>query len=930
MKEELIIKGARQNNLKNINLNIPKNKLVVITGVSGSGKSSLAFETIYAEGYRRYVENLSAQAKFFLHQVAKSQVDKIENLAPAIAIEQKRNLNNPRSTVGTLLGVYSLIRVLAAVFGEVFCPHCQIKLQRHDEGEIVKELALLPDETEIYILAAWSTGEKKQTLKSIKQRGYSKLWDGQEIKYIDEVLAGREKMPKKIKVLVDRLALFQKSFDRERIIDSLRVAAKLSKRPVEIVIKPGNSASTKTLYFSQHYFCPRCDFRGQALQAKNFSFNTPEGFCEHCQGLGEVKKIDPDKIIPNKKLSFQEGGLLPWNKLTGSKQAERRQEILRALARHYHFSLQKPIAQIPLATLEEILQGTEKGISLKLKSGEQVKFYGLAAELFKKSADQRGENDRFFSKEKCAQCQGLRLKPEFLAVNVFGESFGSLLTKEIGELYSFFQAVRRRESARRDRPELSELLGEINKHLKAVIEVGLSYLSLNRSVTTLSGGEFQRLRLATQLQSGLSNLIYVLDEPSIGLHGQDIRKLIRVFRQLQKRNNTLIVVEHDREIIKAADYVVDIGPGAGRYGGEVVFAGSVSKLRQQKTETAKFLFQPKTLRKKRSRATGRKKISLTGVVKHNLRQIDVDFPLEQMTVVTGVSGSGKSSLVIDVLAQALQAELNGKKNKPTGYRRLSGIGYLKKVVMVNQSPIGRSPRSNVATYTGVFNHIRRLFAQTEAAQKSKLTERFFSFNLKGGRCEYCQGEGVKKIDLDVLGSVYVRCEHCQGTRYSRKVLKIKYHGVNIAEVLEMSIDYAGDFFHSQPVLKHKLTVLKEVGLGYLKLGQNATQLSGGEAQRVKLATELIRQSTEKTLYILDEPTIGLHFSDIERLLTVLDKLIAKGNSVIIIEHNTDIIQRADWVIELGPGGGRQGGRIIFQGRPAELRKAKTPTAKLLS
>ena len=935
-KDKIIVKGARQNNLKNINVEIPKNKLVVITGLSGSGKSSLAFDIIYSEGYRRYVENLSAQARFFLNDVKKPEVDLIENLAPTIAIDQKRDTKNPRSTVGTVLGVYDFFRILYAELGKVYCPNCKVSLEKKDDREMLQFIKELPKNTEVYILAPWEmTGDAYKQLKNISNQGFSKVRMNGKISHVKTLLEKENLSQKQIDVVVDRINVDKNRFDKERIADSLQVAEKMSAQDAIVSVE-----GEKDFYYNKSYHCGQCGFELQKLTVKNFSFNSPEGACDKCSGLGEVFQADINKIVTNKKLSLNEGGIAPWNRFGNAGEGGRRKSILLSLAKRYKFTLDEPLSKIPKKVLDKIIFGDDK--ELEIVEGNEIKkikFKGVARELedkYNSKQGSSGELERYLTKKTCPKCEGKRLKPDFLAVKVFNKTIDQLMFMEIEELVEFFSNIQKSKYKDVDSPEkiivAKRLVEEILFRIQPIQNVGVDYLNLNRAINTLSGGEFQRLRLSTQLQNGLSNLVYVLDEPSVGLHSKDIKNLIGVLREICERENTIIVVEHDRDIIKKADYIIDIGPGAGNAGGEVVFAGTLNELKKSKTETAKYLFSKnkcKVPKSKQNKFSKNNKLIIRGAQEHNLKNIDVEIPLKKLVTVTGVSGGGKSSLIIDILAKGLKRKINGNLEEPGKHKNIVGAHKLAKVVIVNQSPIGRSPRSNAATYTGIFSHIRSVFAKTEMARKNNLSEGYFSFNMKGGRCEYCQGDGVQKVEMHLLGGVYTECPHCEGTRYNKKVREIEYHGVSIVDVLNMSVEYAYHFFNSDKVITRKLQVLKDVGLGYLKLGQNATELSGGEAQRVKLATELIRQSNQGALYILDEPTVGLHFGDIERLLTMLKKLVEKGNSIIVVEHNSDVICESDWVIELGPGGGRKGGEVIFEGTPDKLLKAKTITSEMI-
>ncbi len=934
-KDKIIIKGARQNNLKNIDVEIPKNKLVVITGLSGSGKSSLAFDIIYAEGYRRYVENLSSQARFFLNDVKKPEFDQIDNLAPTIAIDQRRDAKNPRSTVGTVLGVYDFFRILYAELGKVYCPNCKIPLDKKDDKEMVSFIKSLSTGTEVYILAPWeTTGDVKKQLKNISNQGFSKVRMDGKIAHVATLLGKENLVKKQIDIVVDRINVDKKRFDKERVVDSLQVANKLSVHDAIVSVE-----GEEDVYYNKSYHCGKCGFELVKLKAKNFSFNSPEGACSKCSGLGEVFQADIGKIISNKKLSLNEGAIIPWSRLGNTGESGRRKSILTALAKRYKFELNQPLSKIPKKALDKIIFGDDTVLEIIDDEGsKKITFTGVAHELEEKYNNKQGssgELERYLTKKVCPSCEGKRLKAEFLAVKVFDKSIDQLMFMEIEELVEFFREIQKNSTSNKDiakkKKVATRLVEEILFRIKPIQNVGVDYLSLDRAVNTLSGGEFQRLRLSTQLQNGLSNLIYVLDEPSVGLHGKDIKNLTGVLRQICDNGNTVIVVEHDRDIIKKADYIIDIGPGAGSEGGKVVFAGTLNELKKSKTETAKYLFTKKKCQtsKRGEKISKNNKLIIRGAQEHNLKNIDVEIPLQKLVAVTGASGGGKSSLIIDILAKGLKRKLNGNLEEPGKHKNIVGANKLAKVVIVNQAPIGRSPRSNAATYTGIFSHIRSVFAKTELARKSNLNEGYFSFNMKGGRCEYCQGDGVQKVEMHLLGGVYTECPHCDGTRYNQKVREIEYHGVSIVDVLNMSVEYAYHFFNSDKIITRKLQVLKDVGLGYLKLGQNATELSGGEAQRVKLATELIRQSNQGALYILDEPTVGLHFGDIEKLLTMLKTLVEKGNSIIVVEHNSDMICESDWVIELGPGGGKKGGEIVFEGTPDKLLKAKTLTSEAM-
>lgn len=939
VKDKIVIKGASQNNLKNIDIDIPKHKLVVMTGVSGSGKSSLAFDTIYAEGYRRYVENLSSHARFFLHSVKKPKVKRIENLSPAIAIDQKSDAHNPRSTVGTVTDIYDFLRTLYSQVGKPFCPTCGVELKKQDEKQLVLEIKKMKKNTQIVILGTWKGKQRtsKEKLSAIAGHGYSKVRINEKVHAIAQVKEGDLDDNVKIQIVVDRISHNPKHFDKERIIDSLQTAAKISKGEAVILVD-----NEDELHYSKHFSCPQCGFSLKDISPKNFSFNSPEGACSRCTGLGEVYRIDPDKVIPNRSISINEGAIMPWSRAGGRISGDSlHAQILKGLAKKYRFSLNVPIKKISKEKIKKILFGTDGEVILiktKDNSQKEIIFKGISKELEDKhkSADSmfvRGEVEKYLSKQQCPECEGRRLQRPFLNIYILGKTIDQLVSMEIETLRSFLEKhlkEERKKTTNRDGKIISQIFSEIVSRLQPLNEVGLGYIDLNRSTQTLSGGEFQRVRLATQLYSGLSDVVYVLDEPSIGLHAKDTQKLIKTLRKLQKAGNSIIVVEHDRDIICAADYIVDIGPKAGTEGGSIIFQGTVSDLRKAKTQTAKHLFKKGLSKNKKKKITrSKQELRIIGAKQNNLKNIDVSIPLSKFVSVVGVSGGGKSSFVNDIVAKALRKKIHGYSEDPGQYDSIEGINNISKVVIIDQASIGRSPRSNAATYTRIFGHIRKLFAMTEEAEKCGYTASHFSFNMRGGRCEYCQGEGVQKIEMHLLNNVYANCSHCNGTRYSKKMLEVQYHGATIVDVLNMNVEYAYHFFSSNKLIVEKLKSLKAVGLGYLRLGQNANELSGGEAQRIKLATELARKSNGNTLYILDEPTVGLHFSDVQKLLCVLRGLVNANNSILVVEHNLDIIEASDWVIELGPGGGNKGGEIIFEGTPDQLKEANTPTGKIL-
>ncbi len=939
---KIIIKEASQNNLKKINIEIPKDKLVVITGVSGSGKSSLAFDTLYAEGYRRYVENLSSHARFFLQSVKKPKVKSIINLSPAIAIDQKSDLNNPRSTVGTITDIYDFFRVLFAEAGQPVCSLCGQKMEKQDEETLIAKIKKMPKGTNLAILAKWNGEQKtiREKLNAIAGQGFARVRIAGKIQMVSQVVTQNLSLDEEIQVVVDRIMLLPNRFDRERIIDSLQTAAKISKG-MAIVLVDGEHV----LRYSKQFRCSSCGKVLDDLTPKNFSFNSPEGACELCTGLGVVFRADKNKIIPSETISINEGAIMPWSRCGGRVNKESFHSlVLKALAKKYKFKLNIPIGKISKDKIDKILYGTNgEKITIQGKNikAQEIVFEGVAAELESRyvnaeSSFIRNEVEKYLTKVNCPKCEGKRLKKDFLNVEVLGRTIDEYVTCEIDKLLGILKKIKKEEINKSDNQfqvkMMEQIFDEIISRLAPFEDVGLGYLNLNRSNQSLSGGEFQRVRLSTQLYSGLSDVVYVLDEPSIGLHPRDTQKLIKTLRKLQKCGNSVVVVEHDKDIILAADYLIDIGPMAGEDGGEVVFEGTIKQLKKADTKTARYLFGKNNKKQQiiSKERTSSKKIVIKGARHNNLKNCDVSIPLLSLVSVIGVSGGGKSSLINDILAKAIRREIHSSTEAPGEFDKILGMQNVSKVVIVDQGSIGRSPRSNAATYTGVFSYIRKLFAQTEIAQKKNFTASHFSFNMRGGRCEYCQGEGVKKIEMHLLNDVYTDCQACNGTRYSNKMLEVKYHGATIVDVLEMSVDYAYHFFSSNKTISDKLGALRNVGLGYLKLGQSATELSGGEAQRIKLASELARKSNGNTLYILDEPTIGLHFSDVQRLLAVLQGLVDAKNSVLVVEHNTDVIQVSDYVIEIGPEGGSAGGEIVFTGTPKELKKAKTVTGRFIN
>lgn len=923
-KSHLIVKGARVNNLKNISVKIPRDKIVVVTGLSGSGKSSLAFDTIFAEGHRRYVENLSAYARQFLAAARRPEVDKIENLSPVIAIDQNSVNRSPRSTVGTMTELYDWLRILFARLGKPYCPECSRELAQKSAAEIADDILTQGNcnERQIAILSGPKNKSKsaKENVSNFEQMGYARLRVGGKIIPASQAQFESQNYSReeKVEAVVDRITLNEKFSDRERIIDSIETAMKISGGEV-IVSFPEEERK-----YNRNLVCPDCGVSITEITPRHFSFNSPEGACPACAGLGTKLEVDIDQVVPNKNLSIREGAVKPWN-ITNLRNgaASRLEQNLKKLCEEHGFSLDAPVKNIEKKVLDIILFG--KG-----------DFEGAVPALEKKYKEansdfSRGEAEKYMIVKTCPVCNGRRLKKESLAVRISGMSiadFCETSLDRLGEKLSMLENIT--EIPDYGKKMAREILAEAGKTIDNLCEAGLGYLNLSRSANSLSGGEAQRVRLAVQIGSGLTGILYVLDEPSIGLHERDTEKLIGVFKKLRGEGNSVIVVEHDGQIMKSADWIIDMGPGAGEAGGEIIFSGPVKKMETSQTETAKYISgKSKVFSKKKYRKGNGKEIKIVRAGENNLKDIDVLIPLGKLTAITGVSGSGKSSLISDILGKALRRYFFRAKDIAGKHEKIKGLENISKVVEIDQSPIGRTPRSNAATYTGVFSHIREIFARAAEARRLNLNASHFSFNMKGGRCEVCQGEGQKKIEMHLLPDIYVPCEACGGTRFSQKVLSVEFQGANIAEVLDMSVDYAWRFFQNHPLVAEKLETLNRVGLGYLKLGQSAMYLSGGEAQRIKLATELARRTNGKALYILDEPTIGLHFGDVAKLLKIIDELVEKGNTVLIVEHNLDVIRAADWVIELGPEGGEEGGQVVFEGTPKELKRAKTWTGKYM-
>ena len=913
-KKNISVRGARVNNLKNIAVDIPRNKLVVITGLSGSGKSSLAFDTIHAEGNRRYMEGMSSYARNFLDPSIKPDVDRIENLSPPISIDQKSISRSPRSTVGTLTEIYDFLRVLYAKIGTVHCPQCKKVMQRKSAGEISHQIVQFPHHTQIIILARLKNEGKSRVemLKNIRQLGYARICFEKRVVTVAEaemdvdidVAGGAD-------IVVDRISIDSKRPDRERILDSVETALKLGGGSMKVLVD-----NQEEISFNRDYYCQDCSVKIKEITPRHFSFNNPEGACAVCSGLGYVLKVNRELIIPNKKLSLMEGAIQPWSK-SGGKMHGQNGNLLKLgeLGKKMGFNLETPVGKMSARALDAILSGS--GSFEGVIPGMEKKYQETKSDYL------RSEIEKYMTMHVCQECQGRRLKKEFLAVRVGQYSINDLVSMGISELKSLLGNFQSWGINERDKEISQPIMREIITRLTALENVGLEYLNLGRSAKTISGGEAQRIRLACQLHSLLMGIVYVLDEPSIGLHSRDTEKLISTMKTLQELGNSIIVVEHDESIIRAADWIIDMGPGAGEEGGMVVFEGDYATLLKSNNLTAQYIAKKKHLwqNKKRRKGSG-KSITIVGAREHNLKDITVSIPLQKLVALCGVSGSGKSTLVNAILSKALIRHFYGAKELPGAHKNITGLEHIKKVISINQSPIGRTPRSNAATYTGVFSHIRDLFAQTEEAKLRGYDASRFSFNMKGGRCEVCQGEGYRKIEMHLLPDMYVKCEACEGTRYNKKTLEIEYKGYTIAQVLDMDVRFAHRFFVRHPLIAEKLRTMEEVGLGYLKLGQSATNLSGGEAQRIKLATELARKSMGSTLYILDEPTVGLHFDDTRKLLGILNALVDKGNSVLVVEHNLDVVRDADWVIELGPDGGSQGGYVTFEGSPDDLKKEK--------
>ena len=933
-KNVIEIKGARSHNLKNVDLVIPRDKFVVFTGVSGSGKSSLAFDTIYAEGQRRYVESLSSYARQFLGQMDKPDVDYIGGLSPAISIDQKTTSNNPRSTVGTVTEIYDYFRLLFARVGVPHCPKCGREITKQTIDQIVDRIMLIPADSRIQILAPIVRGRKGEHVKLLedaKKNGYVRVRIDGEVYDLSEEIKLDKNKKHTIEIVIDRLKI--KDGIQQRLTDSVETASALSGGIIVVDVIGGESIT-----FSESFSCPDCGINIPEIEPRSFSFNNPNGACPECTGLGMMMKFSPELIVPNPLLSIAKGAITAPGFNSINSKGSMSAELFGALAKKYDFSLDTPFEELPDKIKDIIFYGT-KGEKVKIEymSAKGMSFYeynfdGVIGNLQRRynetSETMRYEYEQYMTQVQCPVCHGKRLKPEILAVTIGGKSISDVTELSITEIDKFFKSLKftEKESFIADR-----ILKEINSRIGFLIDVGLNYLTLSRSAGTLSGGEAQRIRLATQIGSGLMGVVYILDEPSIGLHQRDNDKLIATLKNLRDLGNSLIVVEHDEDTMYAADYIVDIGPGAGSNGGEVVCAGSVEDIKNcERSVTGAYLSGRKKIEVPEERRKSDKYITVIGAEENNLKGIDVKIPVGIFTCVTGVSGSGKSSLVNEILYKRLARDLNYAKCYAGKHKDLLGEENLDKVINIDQSPIGRTPRSNPATYTGLFDMIRDLFAQTNEAKMRGYSKGRFSFNIKGGRCEACNGDGIVKIEMNFLPDVYVPCEVCGGKRYNRETLEVKYKGKTISDVLDMTVEEALEFFDSIPKIKAKLQTLNDVGLSYVQLGQPSTTLSGGEAQRVKLATELSRKSTGRTMYILDEPTTGLHMADVHRLIDILQRLAENGNTVVVIEHNLDVIKTADYIIDLGPEGGDGGGTIVAEGTPEEIVKCeKSYTGKYL-
>ena len=928
MKNKIVIKGAREHNLKNVDLTIPRDQLVVFTGVSGSGKSSLAFDTIYAEGQRRYVESLSSYARQFLGQMEKPDVDLIEGLSPAISIDQKTTSHNPRSTVGTVTEIYDYLRLLYARVGIPHCPKCGKEIKKQTIDQIVDRVMELPERTKLQLLAPVVRGRKGEHVKLLedaKKSGYVRVRVDGIMYELSEKIELEKNKKHNIEIVVDRLVV--KEGIQMRLTESIETASSLSGGLLIVDLNQGEDE----LMFSQSFSCPDCGVDLMEIEPRLFSFNNPSGACPTCTGLGMQMKFDENLIVPNESLSIMEGAITAPGYNSVNTKGSMSKVLFDALAEKYDFSLDTPFKDLSAEVKKIIFYGTKEKLRITYTNYRgtgtyDYDFEGIINNLQRRynetSETMRAEYEEFMTNIECPDCKGRRLRPEVLAITVGGKNISEVTELSVGKMQEFFNSLQLTE---RENMIAERIMKEIHARIGFLMDVGLEYLTLSRTAGTLSGGEAQRIRLATQIGSGLVGVVYILDEPSIGLHQRDNDKLLATLKHLRDIGNSLIVVEHDEDTMLAADYVVDIGPGAGRDGGEIVAAGSVEEIMQvERSVTGAYLSGRKKIEvpKERRPVVPDHKLVIKGAAENNLKNIDVEIPLGLFTCVTGVSGSGKSSLINEILYKRLARDLNRAKTRPGKHEDMLGLEKLDKVINIDQSPIGRTPRSNPATYTGLFDMIRDVFAQTTEAKVRGYQKGRFSFNVKGGRCEACAGDGIVKIEMHFLPDIYVPCEVCHGKRYNRETLEVKYKGKTISDVLDMTVEEALKFFENIPRIKSKLQTLYDVGLSYVQLGQSSTTLSGGEAQRVKLATELSRKSTGKTMYILDEPTTGLHTADVHKLVHILQRLAEGGNSVVVIEHNLDVIKTADHIIDLGPEGGDKGGTLVATGTPEEICQVK--------
>ena len=930
-KNKLKIRGARQQNLKNIDIDIPKNNLVVISGLSGSGKSTLAFDTIYAEGQRRYVESLSAYARQFLEMMDKPDVDSIEGLSPAISIQQKTTSKNPRSTVGTTTEIYDYLRLLYARIGIPHCPNCRRRFSNQSVETICKSILKDFDGKKILVLAPIiqrKKGTYEKLFEQIKKDGYSRIRLDGEILPLDEEIPPLDKQKWHwIEIVVDRITTSKS--EKSRLFEAIQNALKAAKGSLMISVDKENKI------FSQNNACPFCGVTIGELEPRTFSFNSPFGSCKTCNGLGVKMEFDPDLVIPDKTKSILDGAIVPWS----GRFSSFRRQALRAVGKKFGFNLMTPMNKIKPQHLKIILNGTDELINFQYRSKSSDSYWehtddfeGVLGNLERIFMETDSEAKREWLKQfmrdtPCKTCKGRKLKPEALAVKINGKGIMDVCDLSIDECYNFFQKLKLTET---EAYIARDVLKEIKGRLEFLINVGLTYLTLNRSSATLSGGESQRIRLATQIGSNLTGVLYVLDEPTIGLHQRDNTRLIKTLTKLRNLGNTVIIVEHDEEIIRNSDWIIDLGPGAGIHGGNVVFEGTVNQiLNGHKSITGDYLKDKSLIKLENKKRIDKGKLVLKGATQNNLKNITVDFPLGKFITVTGVSGSGKSSLINETLLKGLEANFYKTTKRPGSYKEIIGLDKIDKVIAIDQSPIGRTPRSNPATYIGAFTPIRELYSNTELSKERGYAPGQFSFNVRDGRCYACEGDGVKQIQMQFLSDVYVKCDECKGKRYNSETLSVLYKGKNISDILDLTVFEALQFFDNIPAIKRKLQTVYDVGLGYIKLGQPSPTLSGGEAQRVKLSSELSKQTTGNTVYMLDEPTTGLHFADVQKLLDVLNRLVNLGNTVIVIEHNMDVIKNSDWIIDLGPEGGNDGGKIMAVGTPAQVAKSPTHTGKFL-